>query len=55
MDSVSDTTEGGDGRPPVLAMSGIAKAFAGVRALKGVDLDLSTQRRALCRCCRRTR
>ena len=38
MDRAS-VTEGGI-RPPVLAMAGIAKAFAGVRALKGVDLDL---------------
>ena len=37
---MSVMTEGDSGRPPVLAMAGITKAFAGVRALKGVDLDL---------------
>ena len=44
MDTPSITTGGGAGRPPVpapvLTMAGIAKSFAGVRALKGVGLDL---------------
>ncbi len=35
------TTEDGAGRPPALKMTGIAKRFAGVHALKGVDLDLA--------------
>ena len=35
-------TDEGDGasRPAALSMTGIVKSFAGVRALKGVDLDL---------------
>ncbi|RWL22138.1 MAG: sugar ABC transporter ATP-binding protein [Mesorhizobium sp.] len=32
--------EDGESRPPALRMTGIAKQFAGVQALKGVDLDL---------------
>lgn len=32
--------EDGESRPPALRMTGIAKRFAGVQALKGVDLDL---------------
>jgi ABC-type sugar transport system ATPase subunit len=34
------TTEDGGSRPPALRMIGIAKRFAGVHALKGVDLEL---------------
>ncbi|RJG46146.1 sugar ABC transporter ATP-binding protein [Mesorhizobium sp. DCY119] len=34
------TREGGESRPPLLLMTGIAKRFAGVHALKGVDLSL---------------
>src|SRR5256885_12427118 len=33
--------ERGGGKPPALVMRGIAKSFAGVQALKGVDLTLS--------------
>jgi ABC-type sugar transport system ATPase subunit len=32
--------EDGESRPPALRMTGIAKRFSGVQALKGVDLDL---------------
>jgi ABC-type sugar transport system ATPase subunit len=40
VDSKIIEREDGSGRPPVLRMTGIVKAFAGVRALKGVGLTL---------------
>jgi len=36
------TTEDGESRPPALRMTGIAKRFAGVHALKGVDFGLQS-------------
>ena len=40
MFSATSQAEDGESRPPALRMTGIVKRFAGVQALKGVDLEL---------------